>query len=137
PIPGIPSGILAIPAVQVMAGRKKFDFDAYPFQGFELTRHVQRSVDIPANVQGNNTHVVPGDKVLVLFFIINSKSKYPVEVVQEIRSSALVQRQDDFTIAFGLEGVIRKFFADLEVVVYFSVRSQYQRTVRIVQGLFS
>jgi len=93
-------------------------------------------VFIVAHVQRDNADVVAANQVSVFFAVVQGKGKHTLQVVQELRTFLLIQRQDHFTVRAGLEGVaVAVLGAQRLMVIDFTVDSQRVRFFLVIQRL--
>src|SRR5690606_13549946 len=81
--------------------------------------------------------MVSGYKIFVFFSIINSESENSVHFIYKINTPFLIQSQNHFAIALCLKLIIRKLFAQLTMVINFSISSQNKFLVCSKQRLLN
>ena len=114
-----------------MTRQEHFHFGAERFQRFQLRAYEKLSVTVPTHVQGNDTDVVTGDEVNIVFHIVERKGKNAVEFFDEVNALVLIQSQNDFAIGHGLKFVfVLVAFANLQVIVDFTINCKNTGSVR-------
>ena len=94
-------------AVQDVARRELLDVAAGLHQGLHFGGHEQVSLLVVAHVERHDADRVPGDYVPVPSLVVEGEGEDPVQVVEEVEVTALVERQDDLAVRARLEGVGR------------------------------
>ena len=80
--------------------------------------------------------MVAANQVSVFFAVVQGEGKHALQVVQELGSFYLIQRQDHFTVRTGLERVaVTVLCAQRLVVVDLTVDSQRVRFFLVIQRL--
>ena len=89
-----------------------------------------------AHIQRDNPDVVATNQVRVFFTVVERESKHSLQIVEEVRTFFLIQREDDFAVGTGLEGIaIAVFRAQRLMVVDFPVDGERVRFCGIIQRL--
>ncbi len=127
---------LTVLAPQVAARRELFNGAANWYQGFHFRGDIEVAVLIVPHVKRDNTEVVTANQVRIFFAVVQGKGKHPLQVVEEFRSFLLIQRQNDFAVRAGLEGVtVAVLSTQRLMVVDFTVDGQRVGFFLVIQRL--
>ena len=93
---------------------------------------------VPAHVERDDSHVVTGHQIKILFAVIQCECEDTVQLFQKIDPFFAVQCKDYLAVRAGQEFILAcKLLAQLPVVVNLSVDGQNQFSVFAFEGLSS
>ncbi len=126
----------AIFAPQVAACRELFNRAANRNQRFHFRGNVEVTVFVVTHIQRDDADVVATNQIRVFFAVVESESKHPLQIVEEVRAFFLIQREDNFAVGTGLERVaVAVFRAQRLVVVDFTVDGESVSFSGVIQRL--
>ena len=129
------------PVVENLAQSRRIDFGSETGpagQAFDL-RSEQQGVLVRGVKQGADSKSIPSHENTATAQIIKDKSKLTIETIDAFVAPSLVGFDDDFSVRVGAERVTEspQLITQFDVIKYFTVEGEPDRTVGIAQGLLT